>query len=55
MTEQEMKAASVPTFNTLEELTEYIRHLSVMNHDYGTACYAMSMAATASFNFIADN
>lgn len=53
MTEQEMRAATVPTFDTEEQLTEYIRNLVGQEHDYGTCAYAMSMAATAAFQFVA--
>ena len=52
-TEQEMRDATVPTFETVEELSGYIESVVEREHDYGTCCYAMSMAATAAFNFVA--
>lgn len=52
-TEAEMREAKVPTPQTIEELGEYVRGLVERPHDYGTCCYAMSMAATAAFNFVA--
>lgn len=53
MTEQEMRDAKVPTFNSDEDLSAYIKGLVLQQHDYGTCCYAMSMAAVAAFNFVA--
>lgn len=52
-TEQEMREASVPSLKTIEELTGYINELVDREHDYGTCVYAMSMAATAAFNYVA--
>jgi hypothetical protein len=52
-TEQEMRAETAPTFDTVEELQGYITALVERQHDYGTCCYAMSLAATAAFNFVA--
>lgn len=52
-TEQEMRAETAPTFDTVEELQGYITSLVEREHDYGTCCYAMSLAATAAFNFVA--
>jgi hypothetical protein len=52
-TEQEMREETAPTFDTVEELQGYITSLVERNHDYGTCCYAMSLAATAAFNFVA--
>lgn len=37
MTEKEMREADVPTFDTLDELTDYIRSLTERDHDYGTS------------------
>lgn len=51
--EREMRAAEVPTPQTPEELSAYIDGLVKQNHDYGTCVYAMSMAATAAFNYVA--
>ncbi len=53
MTEKEMREAKVPTFDTLDELTDYIRSLAERDHDYGTSAYAASMAAVAAFYYIA--
>lgn len=52
-TEQEMREAKVPTLDTPEELVAYITTLTDRPHDYGTSVYAMSMAATAAFNYVA--
>jgi hypothetical protein len=52
-TEVEMREAKVPTPLTKEQLTEYIESLVNRSHDYGTCVYAMSMAATAAFNYMA--
>jgi hypothetical protein len=52
-TEAEMRAAAVPSFETGEELAGYIRGLVDRPHDYGTCVYAMSMAATAAYNYVA--
>lgn len=53
-TEQEMRNSVVPTFDSVDDLHDYIEDLHYMEHDYGTAVYAMSMAATAAYNFIAN-
>jgi len=52
-TEQEMREYRVPTPSSYEELTEFIKDLIERDLDYGTAAYAMSLAATAAFNFVA--
>lgn len=52
-TEFEMRDANVPFLETLEELMNYISALADRPHDYGTTVYAVSMAATAAFNFMA--
>jgi hypothetical protein len=52
-TEKEMREEEVPMFNEIEELDEYIKALVDRQHDYGTCVYAMSLAAVASFNFVA--
>lgn len=52
-TEATMRAEKVPFFKTIEELNAYINELLTMQHDYGTSAYAMSLAATAAFNFVA--
>lgn len=53
MTEQEMRDTEVPRANTIAELSDYIESLVQQEHDYGTCVYAMSMAATAAFNYVA--
>lgn len=52
-TEQQMREEKAPTPSTIKELNEYIESLIEMKHDYGTCVYAMSLAATAAFNFVA--
>lgn len=52
-TEAKMREAKVPWPLTPEQLTEYVESLVHKNHDYGTCCYAMSMAAEAAFNYVA--
>lgn len=52
-TEQEMREETAPTFDSVEELQGYINSLVDRQHDYGTCVYAMSLAATAAFNFVA--
>ena len=51
-TEQEMRAAKAPAPATAEELAEYIDSLIDREHEYGTCVYAMSLAATATFNYV---
>lgn len=53
MTEEELRDSVVPTFETIEGLLTYISKLTTREHDYGTAVYAMSMAAVAAFNHVA--
>lgn len=53
MTEEEMRDSKVPYFTTKEELDEYVNSLINQNHDYGTAVYAISLSATAMFNYVA--
>lgn len=53
MTEAQMREATVPTLDTPEELSAYIAGLVDRPHDYGTCAYAMSMAAIATFNYMA--
>lgn len=52
-TEKEMRDTKVPSISTREELLEYIDSLVEREHDYGTAVYAMSMAAVAAYNYVA--
>lgn len=53
MNESECREFDVPWFKTSEELKEFIDSLDILNNDYGTAAYAMSLAATAAFRYIA--
>ena len=53
--EQEMRKDHDPTPSSIEELSEYIGSLVNRSHDYGTCVYAMSLAATAAFNYVAGN
>lgn len=52
-TEAEMRDATVPWPQSEAELAEYIHSLAKRPHDYGTCVYAMSMAATAAFHYVA--
>lgn len=52
-TEHEMRESSAPWPNTLAELSVYIEGLTDREHDYGTSCYAMSLAATAALQYVA--
>lgn len=52
-TEEEMRTCDAPKFDDSEQLRTYIDDLASREHDYGTSVYAMSLAATAAFNFIA--
>lgn len=51
--ENEMRNADVPTPKSAKELSKYIDDLVKRQHDYGTCVYAISMAATAAFNYVA--
>ena len=53
MTEKELRETDVPWPKTPEELQAYIDALVSRQHDYGTCVYAMSMAATAAFQYVA--
>lgn len=52
-TEKDMREADVPWPITPAQLAEYIESLATRSHDYGTCVYAMSMAATAAFYYMA--
>ncbi|MBK7380837.1 MAG: hypothetical protein IPJ03_17905 [Ignavibacteriales bacterium] len=41
------------TPKTLDELNKVIEQLTERKHDYGTCVYAMSIAAVATFNYVA--
>lgn len=51
--EKKMRAQAAPNPKTLQELTRVIDELVDGPHDYGTAVYATSLAATAAFHFVA--
>jgi hypothetical protein len=51
-TETEMREAPSPWPHTEKQLTEYIRSLVDRDHDYGTCCYALSLAAVAAFQYV---
>jgi hypothetical protein len=51
--EKAMRDSVAPTPQTSEELRAYIDGLVDGEHSYGTCVYAMSLAATAAFNFVA--
>lgn len=53
-TEKDMREEKAPTLGTMKDLSKYITSLVEMNHNYGTCVYAMSLAATAAFNYVAD-
>lgn len=52
-TEQELRNATVPWPKSLEELTDIVEALRTREHNYGTCAYAMSIAATAAFQYLA--
>ena len=52
-TEEQMRDGDVPWPKSRDELVAYIDTLTERPHDYGTCVYAMSMAATAAFNYVA--
>lgn len=48
-----MRTAEVPWPKSLDDLMAYIRTQVDGPHDYGTCVYAMSLAATATFYYVA--
>ncbi len=52
-TEKEMRESTAPSPATTDELARYIDTLVDRPHDYGTCVFAMSLAATAAFNYVA--
>lgn len=52
-TEQDLRNSTAPCPETPAELADYIQSLLDIKHDYGTCVYAMSLAATATFNYAA--
>lgn len=53
-TETEMRETPSPQPYTPEQLVEYVASVVDKQHDYGTCVYAMSLAATAAFNYVAN-
>ena len=53
LTEAELRDHEVQWPKTEAELMDIVRQLAERKHDYGTCVYAMSIAATAAFQFIA--
>jgi len=51
--EKSMREEKPPQIDSLEALMAYIKSKVEGDHDYGTCCYAMSLAATAAFDFVA--
>lgn len=54
-TEEQLRDATVPWPKTLAELTDIIEGLREREHTYGTCVYAMSIAATAAFYYMASD
>lgn len=54
MTETEMRDLQAPTPQTIYALDAFITELVDRPHDYGTCVYAMSLAATAALNYVAN-
>lgn len=52
-TEKQMRETKEIWPKTIKELEEYIGSLVNREHDYGTCVYAMSLAAVATFNYVA--
>jgi hypothetical protein len=52
-TETEMRDTEDKHPCTKEQLAQYVESLVNRSHDYGTCVYAMSLAATAAFNYVA--
>ena len=50
--EAELREAQGPWPKTIEQVAEYINSLIDRQHDYGTCVYAMSLAATAAYNYV---
>lgn len=53
MTETEMRESDAPWPESNAELSSYVGSLVEQEHDYGTCVYAMSLAATAAFRYVA--
>lgn len=55
LTEKELKDSPSPCPATLDELAEFIKEQETRPHDYGTCGYSISLAATATFNYLASS
>jgi hypothetical protein len=53
MSEQELREFTLPRIESMAELGNIIEQLTNREHDYGTCVYAMSIAATAAFYYVA--
>lgn len=53
MTEAELRDYKVPFPSDQAELIAILEAVTKRQHDYGTCVYAMSIAATAAFNYVA--
>jgi hypothetical protein len=51
--EMALRDLEAPRPKTTKELVDEVNKLVDMKHDYGTCVYAMSIAATAAFNYVA--
>lgn len=51
-TEGELRSFDVPWPKTTAELLTIVELLAARRHDYGTCVYAVSIAATATFNYM---
>lgn len=52
--ESKLRDSATPWPKTETELSDYILSLVEQEHDYGSCVYAMSLAAVAAFNYVAD-
>lgn len=52
--EMGLREAEAPHPKTVEELAAVIKALTERDNDYGTCVYAMSIVATAAFNYVAN-
>lgn len=51
--EAELRDSTAPTPDLPRDLAAYVAALTERQHEYGTCVYAMSLAATATFNYVA--
>jgi hypothetical protein len=55
MNEKQLRQYKTPVVESIEELATIINSLANRKHDYGTCVYAMSIAAHATFRYIANH